>query len=211
MHPLFARPIRLLLLIAGAALFGVPLAWVLRVLTPRPWGAALAFAVPMQVFLAFVVMSAWWVCRRNPMQGSARGQGGHRPADRRRAGECDLGGHRRAVGDAGRGQAGVQRTVACGHSSGTWESCSPPASRSTCSAPSRTTCIWRSRPRATPSAAALETQVTAREAELRALRAQTQSALPVQQPELDQRAGRQPTPRARAACARGSATSCATR
>ena len=74
MHPLFARPVRLLLVVATAALFGVPLAWVLRVLTSRPWGAALAFAVPMQVLFAFVAMSAWWVCRRHPMQGPAPGK-----------------------------------------------------------------------------------------------------------------------------------------
>ena len=73
MHPLLARPIRLLLLVAIAALFGVPLAWVLRVLEPRPWSAALAFAVPMQVFYSFIVLSAWWVCRRHPIGGGAAG------------------------------------------------------------------------------------------------------------------------------------------
>ncbi|MCE9628051.1 MAG: histidine kinase [Candidatus Eisenbacteria bacterium] len=67
MHPLLARPSRLLTVILLAALFGVPLAWVLTVLTPRPWLAALAFAVPMQVVFAFIALSAWWVCRRYPM------------------------------------------------------------------------------------------------------------------------------------------------
>ncbi len=71
MHPLLARPARLLLMVATAALFGIPLAWLLRLLEPRPWPAALAFAVPMQVFYSFIVLSAWWVCRRNPMRGSA--------------------------------------------------------------------------------------------------------------------------------------------
>mgnify|MGYP001419189010 CR=1 FL=1 len=71
MHPLFARPWRLLLVVGAAALFGVPLAWLLRVLEPRPWSAALAFAVPMQVFYSFIVLSAWWACRRHPMGGGA--------------------------------------------------------------------------------------------------------------------------------------------
>ena len=71
MHPLLARPIRLLLVLASAALFGVPLAWLLRLLEPRPWGAALAFAVPMQLFYTFIALSAWWVCRRHPMRTSA--------------------------------------------------------------------------------------------------------------------------------------------
>jgi hypothetical protein len=70
-HPLLARPVRLLLVVATAALFGVPLAWLLRLLEPRPWSAALAFAVPLTVFYSFIVLSAWWVCRRHPIQGDA--------------------------------------------------------------------------------------------------------------------------------------------
>src|SRR5438132_11133227 len=69
MHPLLARPARLLLVVATAALLGVPLAWLLRLLEPRSWVAALAFAVPMQVFYSFIVLSAWWVCRRHPISG----------------------------------------------------------------------------------------------------------------------------------------------
>ena len=68
MHPLLGRPARLLLVIATAALAGLPLAWLLRLLEPRPWTSALAFAVPMQVFYCFVVLSAWWVCRRHPVR-----------------------------------------------------------------------------------------------------------------------------------------------
>src|SRR5262245_62035630 len=71
MHPLLARPTRLLLVVATAALFGLPLAWLLRLIELRPWGSAIAFGVPMMVFYSFVVLSAWWVCRRNPMSGSA--------------------------------------------------------------------------------------------------------------------------------------------
>jgi hypothetical protein len=68
-HPLLARPIRLLLVVATAALFGVALAWILRLLDGRSWAAALAFAVPLLNFYAFIVLSAWWVCRRNPLTG----------------------------------------------------------------------------------------------------------------------------------------------
>jgi signal transduction histidine kinase len=68
-HPLLARPARLLLVVVTAALFGVPLAWVFQVIDRRPWGAALAFAVPLLVFYSFIVLSAWWVCRRNPLTG----------------------------------------------------------------------------------------------------------------------------------------------
>jgi sensor histidine kinase YesM len=68
-HPLLARPARLLLVLALAALSGVPLAWMLRLLETRPWPAALAFAVPLQIFTTFIVLSAWWVCRRHPLSG----------------------------------------------------------------------------------------------------------------------------------------------
>ena len=71
MHPLLARPARLLIVLAIAALLGVPLAWVLRVLSPRPWGVALAFAVPLQIVFSFIALSAWWVCRRHPVSGGA--------------------------------------------------------------------------------------------------------------------------------------------
>jgi len=69
-HPLLGRPARLLLVIASAAATGAALAWLLRLLEPRPWTAALAFAMPMQVLYSFVVLSAWWVCRRHPMSGA---------------------------------------------------------------------------------------------------------------------------------------------
>ena len=74
MHPLLARPVRLLVVVLTAALFGVPLAWVFHVITPRPWPAALLFAVPMQVAFAFIALSAWWVCRRHPMRDGITGR-----------------------------------------------------------------------------------------------------------------------------------------
>src|SRR5262249_52840146 len=52
-----------------ASTLAVPLAWLLRLIEPRSWAAALAFAVPMQVCESFIVLSAWWVCRRNPIDG----------------------------------------------------------------------------------------------------------------------------------------------
>jgi hypothetical protein len=69
MHPLLARPSRLLLVVGMAALFGLPFAWLLRLLEVRPWASALAFAVPLMVFYSFVVLSAWWMCRRHPIGG----------------------------------------------------------------------------------------------------------------------------------------------
>jgi two-component system sensor histidine kinase AlgZ len=67
MHPLFARAIRLALHAAAAAVAGVLLAAALRLVTPRPWIDALAFAVPAALIYGFAVLSAWWVCRANPL------------------------------------------------------------------------------------------------------------------------------------------------
>ena len=46
---------------------GVLLAALLRLVSPRPWPDALLFAVPMMLFYGFAVLSAWWVCRSNPL------------------------------------------------------------------------------------------------------------------------------------------------
>ena len=57
------------LIVAVAALIALPLAWVLRLLDGRSWSAAQLFAVPMLNIYAFIVLSAWWVCRRHPLTG----------------------------------------------------------------------------------------------------------------------------------------------
>jgi hypothetical protein len=67
MHPLFGRAIRVALYGASWAVAGVLLAAGLQLLTPRPWLDALAFAVPASMFYGFVVLSSWWVCRSNPL------------------------------------------------------------------------------------------------------------------------------------------------
>ncbi len=71
MHPLFARANRLALHAAASTVAGVLLAAALRLLTPRPWADALAFAVPAALLYGFAVLSAWWVCRANPLTRGA--------------------------------------------------------------------------------------------------------------------------------------------
>ncbi len=67
MHPLLLGRGRLVLFGAIGLLMGVLLAGLLRLVAPRPWPAALLFALPMMVFYGFAVLSAWWVCRANPL------------------------------------------------------------------------------------------------------------------------------------------------
>jgi hypothetical protein len=69
MHPLLRQPGRLLLYVGAWALFGVLLAVLLRALQPRPLADALAFAVPLSVVGGFAALSAWWVCRASPLGG----------------------------------------------------------------------------------------------------------------------------------------------
>jgi hypothetical protein len=72
MHPLFGRANRIALYAAASAVVGVLLAAALRILTPRPWADALAFAVPAALLYGFVVLSSWWVCRSNPLTRGAQ-------------------------------------------------------------------------------------------------------------------------------------------
>ena len=70
MHPLLAKPARLALYLITCLAEGVLLAGLLRVVTPRPWFDALVFALPISILFGFVALSAWWVCRAHPMHGS---------------------------------------------------------------------------------------------------------------------------------------------
>ena len=67
MHPLLLGRMRLAIFAAICLITGVLLAWLLRLVSPRPWSEALLFAVPMAEFYGFAVLSAWWVCRSNPL------------------------------------------------------------------------------------------------------------------------------------------------
>ena len=72
MHPLLGRPARLLGYLALGAGAGLLLSALLRLVTPRPWADALAFAVPLAIVYAFALLSAWWVCRANPIAAGPR-------------------------------------------------------------------------------------------------------------------------------------------
>jgi signal transduction histidine kinase len=68
-HPILARPTRLLLYLAVWFAGGVLLAAALCAIAPRPFGTALGFAAPLAVLYGFVCLSAWWVCRARPLSG----------------------------------------------------------------------------------------------------------------------------------------------
>src|SRR5262245_16412457 len=69
MHPLLSRPRRLLLYVLLWLVLGLMLAIGLKMFQPRSWADALAFALPMSVLYGFVCLSAWWVCRAQPLTG----------------------------------------------------------------------------------------------------------------------------------------------
>jgi len=74
MHPLLAKPLRIGLLALAWVLAGGLLAVALRVLTPQPLPQALLFAVPLAVLYGFAALSAWWVCRANPLSRARAGR-----------------------------------------------------------------------------------------------------------------------------------------
>lgn len=67
MHPLLASRARLTLYLLVWAGIGGLLTVALVTLTPRPLGQALLFALPLTGFYAAVCLSALWVCRANPV------------------------------------------------------------------------------------------------------------------------------------------------
>jgi hypothetical protein len=66
MHPILAQTGRLALYLGGWLIVSVLLATVL-VLQGLGWVAALAFLVPLDIVYAFVCLSAWYVCRGAPL------------------------------------------------------------------------------------------------------------------------------------------------
>jgi len=73
-HPLFERRARVTLYVLTWLLAGVPLAEIARQVTPQLAGFAYAFAVPMSLVCGFAVLSAWWTCRRYPLTGDRPGR-----------------------------------------------------------------------------------------------------------------------------------------
>ena len=67
MNPLFAGRLRQALYLAVWAGLGALLTAVLLALEPRPLGHAALFLAPLTLFYAFTCLSAWWVCRANPL------------------------------------------------------------------------------------------------------------------------------------------------
>ncbi len=67
MHPLLGRRLWFVAYALAWVLAGVPLAFALPLLAPQPLRFAAAFALPLTFFYGFAVLSAWWVCRARPL------------------------------------------------------------------------------------------------------------------------------------------------
>jgi hypothetical protein len=67
MHPLFARPSRLFFYLVAWAFFGLLLALVFAGSRLAAFPAAAVFTVPLTLIYALVCLSAWWVCRAYPL------------------------------------------------------------------------------------------------------------------------------------------------
>ncbi len=71
MHPLLASRARLFLYLAAWLPVAALLTALDRMLVPRTWPEALAFVAPPTLAHAVICLSAWWVCRAAPLGRSA--------------------------------------------------------------------------------------------------------------------------------------------
>src|SRR5882672_10682002 len=67
MHPIFARPLRLLPYLGAWVPVGFVLAGLLESGVPLANGPALVFALPLALLYGVFCLSAWWVCRARPL------------------------------------------------------------------------------------------------------------------------------------------------
>ena len=67
MHPILGDQLRLRLHLTAWSLAGALLALLLRVIVQVPWTEALVFGVPMGLVAAPVSLSAWYLCRAMPL------------------------------------------------------------------------------------------------------------------------------------------------
>jgi hypothetical protein len=67
MHPIFASRLRLALYLGGWVLIGLVMASLLTASTPRPWLLAVLQGFPMALVYGLISLSAWWVCRAAPL------------------------------------------------------------------------------------------------------------------------------------------------
>ncbi len=68
MHPVLERTDRLVMFLGAWALVGAVLAGIFRRGGEVGWGPALALAVPHAVAFGFISLSTWYVCRSNPLR-----------------------------------------------------------------------------------------------------------------------------------------------
>jgi hypothetical protein len=68
MNPVLERTDRLAFFLSGWALGGVVLAGIFRREGAIGWGPALALTVPLAVIFGFISMSTWYVCRTTPLR-----------------------------------------------------------------------------------------------------------------------------------------------
>jgi len=69
-HPIFSSRLRLGLYLLGWLTLAPLMAALLMILVRRPFADAFAFAGPLTLFYASACLSAWWVCRAHPLGGT---------------------------------------------------------------------------------------------------------------------------------------------
>ena len=74
MHPIYLRRSRLVLYVLAMLGFGELLTLLLHYAAPLPLRQAHAFAMPLAMLYGFGVLSAWWTCRQHPLTEGGLGR-----------------------------------------------------------------------------------------------------------------------------------------
>lgn len=69
MHPFLAQRRHLFLIVAAGLASGAGLMVALHSVAVGPWFEIAAFALPLSLIYAFMCLASWWVCRTNPLAG----------------------------------------------------------------------------------------------------------------------------------------------
>ena len=72
MHPIFGHSRRLLLYLVAWIPIAALLAYLMAVAAGMPWCAALSLSVPLCLLYAFICLSAWYSCRATPLESASK-------------------------------------------------------------------------------------------------------------------------------------------
>jgi two-component system sensor histidine kinase AlgZ len=68
MHPILSNRVALVLYLVVFLIIGLVLAALLSISSTIPWSAAIAFSIPLALLLGLICLSSWYICRSFPLR-----------------------------------------------------------------------------------------------------------------------------------------------